>query len=86
MPKPDYQRRLLDRARATHRWENETAERYSSRDLDLEEIDRTVRAAIYCGRLESLSQPAGRIGPIAITGRRAIAQRGRGALRAKVHA
>ena len=55
MPQAEYQRRLLARASARHRWENQVAEGYSESDLDLEEIDRAVRAAIYCGRLESQS-------------------------------
>src|SRR5271157_3126458 len=55
MPQAEYQRRLLSRASARHRWENQVAEGYSGSDLDVEEIDRAVRAAIYCGRLESQS-------------------------------
>jgi ATP-dependent DNA helicase RecG len=55
MPQAEYQRRLLSRASAQHRWENQVAEGYSGSDLDVEEIDRAVRAAIYCGRLESQS-------------------------------
>jgi ATP-dependent DNA helicase RecG len=55
MPQAEYQRRLLGRASARHRWENQVAEGYRSSDLDLEEINRAVRAAIYCGRLESQS-------------------------------
>ena len=55
MPQAEYQRRLLASAPARHRWENQVAEGYSTSDLDLEEIDRAVRAAIYCGRLESQS-------------------------------
>jgi len=53
MPQAEYQRRLLARASARHRWENQVAEGYSGSDLDVEEIDRAVRAAIHCGRLES---------------------------------
>ncbi len=53
MPQAEYQRRLLARASTRHRWENQVAERYSASDLDVEEIDRAVRAAIHCGRLES---------------------------------
>ena len=41
------------RSHALHRWENQAAEGYSLSDLDSEEIDRTVEAAIHCGRLES---------------------------------
>ncbi len=53
MPQAEYQRRLLARASDRHRWENQVAEGYSGSDLDVEEIDRAVRAAIHCGRLES---------------------------------
>ena len=53
MPRAEYQRRLLDRASARNRWENQVAEGYSVSDLDVEEIDRAMRAAIHCGRLES---------------------------------
>ena len=87
MPQAEYQRRLLARASAQHRWENQVAEGYSSNDLDLEEIDRAVRAAIYCGRLESqASDPFDAPRSAAIAGRWSVAQRGRGAVRAKVHA
>jgi ATP-dependent DNA helicase RecG len=53
MPQSAYQQRLLARSHALRRWENELADGYSQGDLDAEEIDRTVRAAIHCGRLES---------------------------------
>jgi ATP-dependent DNA helicase RecG len=53
MPQAEYQRRLLARASARHRWENQVAEGYSVSDLNVEEIDRAMRAAIHCGRLES---------------------------------
>ncbi len=53
MPQAEYERRLLGRALATERWENQVAEGYSQADLDQEEIDRMVRAAVHCGRLES---------------------------------
>jgi ATP-dependent DNA helicase RecG len=56
MPQAEYRRRLLARANAQVRWENQIAEGYAESDLDLDEIDRTVRAALHCGRLES--QPA----------------------------
>ena len=53
MPQSEYHQRLLARSHALHRWENQVADGYSPNDLDLEEIDRAVRAAIHCGRLES---------------------------------
>jgi ATP-dependent DNA helicase RecG len=53
MPQSEYHQRLLARSHALHRWENQAAEGYSLSDLDTEEIDRTVEAAIHCGRLES---------------------------------
>jgi predicted HTH transcriptional regulator len=53
MPQTEYQRRLLASAPAKYRWENQVADGYSVSDLDVEEIDRAVRAAIHCGRLES---------------------------------
>ena len=53
MPQPEYQQQLLARSHALYRWENQVAERCSLSDLDSEEIDRTVEAAIHCGRLES---------------------------------
>jgi predicted HTH transcriptional regulator len=56
MPQAEYQRRLLARALARDRWENQPAAGYGEADLDREEIERTVRAAVHCGRLES--QPA----------------------------
>ena len=55
MPQSEYQQRLLSRSHALHRWENQSAEGYSAKDLDTEEIDRTVREAIQSGRLESRS-------------------------------
>lgn len=53
MPQAEYQRRLLGRGLATDRWENQPADRYSIDDLDLDEVERTVRAAVHQGRLES---------------------------------
>jgi len=52
MPQPDYQRRLLARIATRHRWENHPAERYTLADLDMEEIERTLRDAVHQGRLE----------------------------------
>jgi ATP-dependent DNA helicase RecG len=53
MPQAEYQRRLLARANAQGRWEREVAERYTVADLDLAEVERTLRAAVHQGRLES---------------------------------
>jgi ATP-dependent DNA helicase RecG len=53
MPQSEDHQRLMARSHALHRWENQPAEGYSTDDLDTEEIDRSVRAAIHCGRLES---------------------------------
>jgi ATP-dependent DNA helicase RecG len=53
MPQPEYHQQLLARSHALRRWENQIAERYTLSDLDTQEIDRTVEAAIHCGRLES---------------------------------
>lgn len=55
MAQQEYQRRLLARSQAVQRWENQPAEHYSERDLDTDEIERTVRDAIHSGRLESPS-------------------------------
>lgn len=51
MSQAEYQERLLARTQATHRWENHVADGYSPADLDSDEIDRMVRAALHCGRL-----------------------------------
>ncbi len=53
MPQAEYQRRLLARIYKDKRWENQPAERYTIADLDLEEVERTLRAAVHQGRLES---------------------------------
>ncbi len=53
MSQTEYQERLLARTQAIHRWENQVAEGYLLADLDTEEIDRMVRAAVHCGRLAS---------------------------------
>ena len=53
MPQHEYQRRLLARANNQHRWENQVAENYTLADLDLAEVERTLRAAVHQGRLES---------------------------------
>ena len=87
MPQAEYQRRLLARASAQHRWENQAAEGYSGSDLDTEEIDRAVRAAIHCGRLESQSSdPLDALDRLQLRVDGQSAQRGRGPLRSQVHA
>lgn len=53
MPQHEYQKRLLARAFAKDRWENQIADDYRIDDLDLEEVERTVRGAVHQGRLES---------------------------------
>jgi len=55
IPQYEYQRRLLSRALSKDRWENQPAEGYAIHDLDLEEVERTVRAAVHQGRLESVT-------------------------------
>jgi ATP-dependent DNA helicase RecG len=51
MSRAEYHERL-PRTCATQRWETQAAEGYSPADLDLGEIDRTVRAALDRRRLE----------------------------------
>lgn len=51
MPQPVYERKLLERMHASHRWENRTAEGVSLDDLDATEITRTVDEAIRRGRM-----------------------------------
>lgn len=53
MPQAEYQRRLLARALAKERWENQIAEGYTLADMDMAEVERTFRAAVHQGRLES---------------------------------
>jgi ATP-dependent DNA helicase RecG len=53
MSQAEYQQRLLARPQTIQRWENQVAEGYSVTDLDAEEIDRMVRAALHSGRLAS---------------------------------
>jgi ATP-dependent DNA helicase RecG len=52
MPQAEYQRRLMARMAAQFRWEDIPAERYKLADLDSEEIERMLDAAVACGRLE----------------------------------
>jgi len=54
MSQAEYQERLLARTQAIRRWENRVAEGYSPADLDSDEIDRMVRAALHWGRLASV--------------------------------
>jgi ATP-dependent DNA helicase RecG len=51
MPQPVYERKLLERMHASHRWENRTAEGVSLEHLDATEITRTVDEAIRRGRM-----------------------------------
>jgi len=53
MPQAEYQHRLLARTNALDRWENQVAESYAVADLDMVEVERTLRAAVHQGRLES---------------------------------
>ena len=53
MPQAEYERRLLVRANAQGRWERQIAEGYKVADLDMAEVERTLRAAVHEGRLES---------------------------------
>jgi ATP-dependent DNA helicase RecG len=53
MPRSEYHQRLLAQSHALHRWENQVAEGYSLSDLDTDEINHSVQAAIHCGRLRS---------------------------------
>ena len=53
MPREEYDRRLLERLHATHRWENQPVpEGVTIGDLDAEEIQITLDNAIRLGRLE----------------------------------
>ena len=53
MPQAEYERRLLDRLHPQHRWENQAAERYRLKQLDMKEVRRAVGDATAAGRLES---------------------------------
>ncbi len=53
MPQAEYERRLLARAKNQQRWEYQLAEKYTLADLDMAEVERTLRAAVHQGRLES---------------------------------
>ena len=57
MPQPLYQRLLLDRAHAQHRWENAPAIGYGIAELDQEEIFRTVRLGRSAGRMPEAGGP-----------------------------
>ena len=55
MPRESYEKILLERLHANHRWENQVVDsRVSMDDLDAEEIQSTVDNALRLGRLESL--------------------------------
>lgn len=53
MPQQLYERRLLERAHASARWETQLARGYLLRSLDRREIVRTAREAHHAGRLEA---------------------------------
>ena len=52
MPQQRYERMLLERMHAKHRWENQPAEGISLKDLDRSEITSTVEEAIRRQRME----------------------------------
>ncbi len=52
MPREQYERRLLERMHATHRWENRPAEGIGIADLDHAEIVRTIDEAFRRQRME----------------------------------
>ncbi len=51
MPQAKYERALFDHAHGKRRWENEPAEGIDLRDIDRDEVFRTVEAAKSAGRL-----------------------------------
>lgn len=52
MPQPVYERRLLERMHAAHRWENRPADGITVKELDAAEVIRTIDEAIRRGRLD----------------------------------
>lgn len=52
MSADEYNRMLLERLHAEHRWENEAAEGWSMEHLDTNEVVRTVDEAVRRGRLD----------------------------------
>jgi ATP-dependent DNA helicase RecG len=52
MPRDQYERRLLERMHATHRWENRPAEGIGIADLEQTEIVRTIDEAVRRQRME----------------------------------
>jgi ATP-dependent DNA helicase RecG len=52
LSREEYNRMLLERVHVEQRWENQPAEDWSVKDLDPDEITRTIRAAIHHGRVE----------------------------------
>jgi ATP-dependent DNA helicase RecG len=53
MPQAEYDRRLLERGHAHRRWENQVAERYRLKHLEMKEVKRAASDATSAGRLES---------------------------------
>ena len=52
MPRPRYERLLLERMHGSHRWENQPADGLKVSDLDEREIVLTIEEAIRRGRME----------------------------------
>ncbi len=65
MPQSRYERMLLERMHAVHRWENQPARGLALKDLDRSEITRTVDEAI---RRERLEEPGTRNATALLTG------------------
>jgi ATP-dependent DNA helicase RecG len=53
MPQTEYDRRLLERGHPQRRWENQLADRYRLKHLDMREVRKAVFDATAVGRLES---------------------------------
>ena len=58
MPHQRYERLLLERMHAAHRWENQPAEQFRMEDLDQDEVLRTIEEAIRRQRLDDLGTRA----------------------------
>jgi ATP-dependent DNA helicase RecG len=52
MPRSQYERMLLERMHASHRWENRPVDGITFNDLDHDEIIRNVTEAVRRGRIE----------------------------------
>ncbi|MHC9543045.1 MAG: helix-turn-helix domain-containing protein [Vulcanimicrobiota bacterium] len=52
MPQKHYERLLLERMHASSRWENQPVQSFTTGDLDIAEIHRTIEEAIRRNRLE----------------------------------